>query len=60
MKVKVTRSFADASMQTGFKVGEILNFDDTKKARNLIATGYAVPVIDGPETATQFRNNKGK
>jgi hypothetical protein len=58
MQVQIIRSFADAEFLTGFKVGEVLNFADSKKARSLIASGYAKPYIDGPETATA--KNKGK
>jgi hypothetical protein len=60
MQIKVIRSFADAEFHTGFKVGEVLNLEDKKKARSLIASGFATPVIDGPENASAFKNNKGK
>jgi hypothetical protein len=60
MQLRVIRSFADFSIQSGCNVGELLNVEDKKKARSLIASGFAVPVIDGPENATEFKNHKGK
>jgi hypothetical protein len=60
MQLRVIKSFADFSIRTGCNVGEILTVEDTKKARSLVASGFAVPVIDGPEQATAFKNHKGK
>jgi hypothetical protein len=58
MQIQVIKSFADAEFRTAFRVGEVLNLTDGKKARSLIASGYAKPFIDGVETAD--KNPKGK
>jgi hypothetical protein len=56
MQLQVLRSFVDAKYSSGFRTGEVLNVEDNREARKLIASGLVKPVIDGVETAAK----KGK